>query len=231
MIIKLILAIAIILGLFWFISKMNRLPPEQKKKHIYKALLFGLAGILIIGTLTGRMHWLGAAFAALLPLMKIGMNTLGRVLPLWMNHTGGVASFQTEHLNVKVHIQSGTVSGDIINGPHSGRDLDDLSSSELNELESYYQDIDKKSYYLIRLKLKRGSQEQSNQAQPPSFGTPSREEALQILGLAGEPEESEIKTAHKKLINRVHPDKGGNDFLASRINQARDVLLNSKKNT
>ena len=35
----------------------------------------------------------------------------------------------------------------------------------------------------------------------------------------------EIHAAHRRLMRMAHPDTGGSDWLASRINQARDVLL------
>ena len=51
------------------------------------------------------------------------------------------------------------------------------------------------------------------------------EEAFEILGLKPGAERQEIVDAHRKLMSRVHPDKGGTDYLAQSINQARKVLL------
>ena len=53
----------------------------------------------------------------------------------------------------------------------------------------------------------------------------TREEALQILGLEPGANKEEIIIAHRKLMSKVHPDKGGTDYLAKSINQARQVLL------
>lgn len=50
-------------------------------------------------------------------------------------------------------------------------------------------------------------------------------EALAILGLTSGATADDIRAAHRKLIEQVHPDKGGNDYLAARINLARDCLL------
>jgi hypothetical protein len=56
-------------------------------------------------------------------------------------------------------------------------------------------------------------------------GAMSREEAYQVLGLHVGATEEEIRAAHHRLMRAAHPDAGGSDWLASRVNQARDVLL------
>lgn len=67
--------------------------------------------------------------------------------------------------------------------------------------------------------------QQSQSTPVVSIATMSRELALQTLGLAGNPSEADVQSAHKKLILKVHPDAGGNNFLAQQINIAKDVLL------
>jgi len=55
------------------------------------------------------------------------------------------------------------------------------------------------------------------------------EEAYQVLGLRPGATEAEIREAHHRLMRTAHPDSGGSDWLATRINQARDVLLRPKR--
>lgn len=50
-------------------------------------------------------------------------------------------------------------------------------------------------------------------------------DAADILGLALDASDEEIKMAHKRLIQKLHPDRGGSDALAKQINLAKDVLL------
>jgi hypothetical protein len=53
----------------------------------------------------------------------------------------------------------------------------------------------------------------------------SRAEAYEVLGLKPGADPDAIHAAHRRLMRMAHPDTGGSDWLASRINQARDVLL------
>jgi DnaJ homolog subfamily C member 19 len=59
----------------------------------------------------------------------------------------------------------------------------------------------------------------------PRSAAMSREEAYEVLGLHPGASEAEIKEAHRRLMRGAHPDAGGSDWLAARINQARDILL------
>lgn len=55
------------------------------------------------------------------------------------------------------------------------------------------------------------------------------DEAASVLGVSADADSETIKAAHKKLISQLHPDKGGTDYLAAKINEARDVLTEGKK--
>ena len=46
-----------------------------------------------------------------------------------------------------------------------------------------------------------------------------------MLGLGDDPSAVEIKEAHRQLMMHYHPDHGGTDYLAAKINQAKEVLL------
>lgn len=53
----------------------------------------------------------------------------------------------------------------------------------------------------------------------------TREDALEVLGLKDGASESDVKSAYKKLMQKVHPDHEGSEWMAAKLNQARDLLL------
>ena len=59
----------------------------------------------------------------------------------------------------------------------------------------------------------------------PRKGPMTRQEALEILGLEENADNAAIREAHHRLMVKIHPDQGGSNWLATRINQARDLLL------
>ena len=53
----------------------------------------------------------------------------------------------------------------------------------------------------------------------------TREEAMEILGLKEGATREDVVKAHRRMMQKVHPDRGGSDYLASQINKAKDTLL------
>jgi curved DNA-binding protein CbpA len=53
----------------------------------------------------------------------------------------------------------------------------------------------------------------------------TREEAYAVLGLKSNASEDDIRSAHRRLMKQYHPDRGGSDYLASKINQAKETLV------
>ena len=83
--------------------------------------------------------------------------------------------------------------------------------------------------FVSRLYQQHGQQQaQHNQQDSQSANgkhSMSPEEAREVLGLKPECTKDDIILAHRRMMQKVHPDRGGSDYLASQINTAKDVLL------
>ena len=82
-----------------------------------------------------------------------------------------------------------------------------------------------RSLPFLQVWLKNRQQQSSQTPSQPPQQQMTEEEALQLLGLEPGASEEDIIQAHKKLIQKLHPDRGGNDYLAAKLNAARDLLL------
>jgi hypothetical protein len=136
---------------------------------------------------------------------------------------------RTAFLDAWIDHATGDVGGSVLGGRFAGRSFDGLSDAELIELHAECaSDPDSRRVLEAYLDRRLGA-DWRNAHRPPAGprGDMSRSEALAVLGLADGATPEEIKAAHRRLIQRVHPDAGGSADLAARINRAKDLLLGS----
>lgn len=78
----------------------------------------------------------------------------------------------------------------------------------------------------FRQQANQQSNSQKNQQQASAGkGAMTKEKASEILGIKPDASKEEVIAAHRRMMQKVHPDRGGSDYLAAEINQAKDTLL------
>lgn len=146
-------AFVVLIRLLWISAR-----PSKTGTAVTLAAAALIVGLAILAA-TGRLHWLAAVGAAIVPFLRRGFGLI-RYLP-WIRDLYRHSRNQ--------------------NGSRSGA-------------------------------ASRGS------AMSPA-------EAREVLGLGTHPTRDEVIAAHRRLMQKLHPDRGGSTFLAKQLNEAKQVLL------
>ena len=236
--IRILFVVAIAVFAITLLWRVQQLPPHQRRAGVVQLILM-LAVVLVVWlTVTGRMHWVGAALTGAFVFLRQTLPWVLRALPFlqrWrqsQSSGSGQSSIQTSFLSATLDHETGNISGEVISGLHEGWRLDDLSTEQLEGLLAQYSSDDQESAELLRAYLAQRNDwedqeaEQRSQQAQAEQAMSSRAEALATLGLDDTASEEDIIAAHRSLIQKLHPDRGGNDYLAAKINQAKDFLLN-----
>ena len=235
MIVRLLLLLAFIGGLWWFLRWFRRTPSPEVARRLRRGAIYGAIALLLVLAATGRLNWIPAAIGSVVGIaMRFGPALL-KLLPLVSGMRGaarpGGSVFSTAALRVTTDRGGRLLDGEILAGEEAGRRLSQLGLDELRRLWESWNGRDRESAALLAAWVAQhhGEQWQAH-GTPPAGGSSamSREEALQVLGLEPDADAAQIREAHRRLMQKIHPDRGGSPWLAARLNQARDVLLQEK---
>ena len=126
---------------------------------------------------------------------------------------------------------TGGVSGRVLQGSFAGRILSDLTPADRMSFLGELRSNDAQGAQLFEAYLERkfpgwntGGEDSGPRASPASRGM-TVDEAYLVLGLSRGATRDDIHAAHRNLMKRFHPDQGGTTYLASQVNEAKDVLL------
>jgi hypothetical protein len=244
-----LLVVALLAGIaswYWVQSQ----PPAQRRSALLRVVLFGAGGLVLLAMLTGRLYLVLALLAALLPLLKklLPGLLLGRILRGGIPgmgtgrgkgpQPGNQSRVATDILEMQLDHDSGDMHGRILAGPMAGRALADLSEAEFLELLHYCRGADADSARLLESYLDRrfgdswrADDPQAGEEDPEqgrAAGSPhpmSEADALDILALAPGATREEVIQAHRQMMQKLHPDRGGSTYLAALVNEAKSILL------
>jgi hypothetical protein len=190
---------------------------------------FGAAGLLVVRGMAGYALSLGAIGAWLLWGRGIGgFRPSGHA----QKTNGRTSRVVTDHLEVELEHDTGAIRGRILKGAFVGRELENLKPVELAHLWADCRFTDPQSAQILEAYLDRvhptwrDDMARANSAETSGpDGKMTRDQALEILGLKPGASEEDIRHAHRELMMKLHPDRGGSTYLAAKINEAKDVLL------
>ena len=244
MIFSLLLGVVVLFGALYFLRWYGNAKTEDVKKT---ARWTGIGlGLLVVAFLavTGR---LGVAIAFLMGLgawawrvfnmIQMGQQMSG-MFRGFASRMGGAPAQKSSQVNsaflsMTLDHDTGHLDGEVIQGAFKGRRLATLGFGELIAVLAETRS-DPESQALMESFLDRAHPDwrarshttaDATSAPAAASGVMAQDEALQVLGLAPGASREDIKSAYRRLMTQLHPDRGGSDYLAAKINAAKDVLL------
>ena len=194
-----------------------------KTVRITAITLLGLGALFM--AFTGRMQIAtGLGVAALFFLRNKPLFTSSKP------SAGQASSVTTDWLDASLDHDSGEMDARILKGEYEGSMLSQLTFDQLQDLRAILT-IDQQSLAILETYLNRNfegyendTQDRTDQSSPHANSAMSKAEAYEVLGLSPAASLEEIKSAHKNLMKKFHPDHDGSAYMAAKLNQARDIL-------
>ena len=236
--------IAVVIGAGAFMVLWRELASGNRPRRLSKAgwtaaVVLGVTLAVMAGS--GRLHWLAALFAGALPFLRWAMSLvlgplIGHIIRSRMQGAntpppgdGGpsTSTVATDELRMTLVHDSGDMDGEVLVGSLAGKRLSSLNLAALRTLHGELGKTD--SLQLLEAYLDRRfpgwSDEDTGRQRPSADREMDKEQALAVLGLSPGASKEEIVDAHRRLMQKLHPDRGGSDYLAATLNLAKRVLL------
>src|SRR5947207_1612243 len=199
-------------------------------------------GIVVAGLAVVALAISGRLSLLLTPLL-FAVPALRRLRTMFAGFRGPSAgsssTVETPFVRMSLDHDTGRMTGTVLRGRFAGLRLEELGRADLLALLRECRAEDEESARLVEAYLDRAQPDwhedfagaqggsTSGAAPPPRGSTDvTVEEAYEILGLAPGADAEAIRAAHRRLMKQLHPDHGGTDYLATKINHAPHVLLN-----
>ncbi|MAI42259.1 MAG: hypothetical protein CMP95_07355 [Gammaproteobacteria bacterium] len=209
--------------------------------RIYFVVLFGV--VLIFLAVTGFFNPLFGLFAFLIPFLMRIISWVPRGFQLFSlfnkarnfrstssSNNRHTSEINTKYLHMILFHENGKMNGDVLEGKYINAKLNDLSLDQMLELQKECSK-DPDSLSLLEAFLDReyanwrDKIESNSDTSIITSSFMNERQAEEILGLTKEATREQIIQAHRKLMQKLHPDRGGSTFLAAKVNEAKSVLL------
>ena len=241
-------AFALLMKLYW-----ARNTPSKPTSIVTGAVVALLAALAILAA-SGRLHWLAAVATGALPFLRhalrLALNPVGGLLlrrflagrggpsplggmfggfrqsPPEANGDPRQSSVQTGDLRMTLNHETGEMDGEVLRGARQGKRLGELDLAQVVTLLTEFDD--ERSRQLLSAYLDRrapGWNDAAQGNQDVQQDTMTVERALKVLDLPDSAGRDDVVAAHRRLMQRLHPDRGGSAFLAATLNEAKKVLL------
>jgi hypothetical protein len=239
----LIFAICLLVGL-WLVGRwfLNAQPAD-----ILRALRWLGGTVLVVGlvaiALSGRWN---LAWALAFPAIPLLMR-LRAIAAMRRNargpRPGQESTVETRFLRMTLDHDTGDMDGDVREGPFAGQTLSGMALGDLIALWRACAQADETSRTVLESYLDRhqpdwrdvvgpdgpGAHERTGRAESPwNRDGMDADEARAILGVGPDATTEEIEAAWRREMKRAHPDQGGSDWMAAKVNQAKDTLLKGR---
>lgn len=227
-----IVGLVIVFGGWWLLKTFANAQPAKVRNLIRKV---GGGAIILFSGLMALKGQINLA----IPLFMLGLGLMGQQMVFpnglpWQRKSPGQASrVATGLIAMELDHDTGRMDGEVLAGPFKGRRLSSLSLAETQTFHAQCASTADQSRALLEAWIERSHPEWREQwastgrASSPPGPSPKmkRAEALAILGLKDGASKDEIRAAHRRLMKAAHPDLGGSDYLAAKINEAKEFLL------
>ena len=226
-----ILILILLVGVLLAISLIRRHPGLLRHPAV-RAIAVGIVTLGLV-YLSTRFHW-SVLFLGLTPLLLRAWGALNRARAAQGPSPGSSSRVEADWLRMTIDHDTGKLAGDVLKGTFRGRTLDSLAPEELLALLHECRRSDPESARLLETYLDRRlgddwKESEDSGRDPHDFAQGqapmTASQAFEILGLEPGASRDAIVSAHRRLIQKLHPDRGGSSYLAAQINRAKDVLL------
>ena len=240
-----VLGLGLLLGTLLLIKWFTEADP----KTIGRGLLWAVGLVtLVLGVV---LLWLGRYYLAwiALPALYALAGRWREILRFARRLVGGAgggaadersSTVETAYLRMTLLHDSGVMTGEVLAGQFAGRRLEDLALTEARTLWREVAAADEQSRQVLESYLDRiygdgwrdaasgGAGEGAAGSSASAAGGPmTPAEARAVLGVGPDADAETIRAAYRRLMKQVHPDHGGSDYFAMKLNEARRVLLDA----